>query len=402
MPSDRHLKFALPALVAAAGISAAAEDGDVRAVLDLQWEIPADSPALVLGAVEDLVVDEAGIVYVLDSRACLVHVFGPTGEHRRSLGREGDGPGEFRAPGYLFLAEGGRLGVVSKRLGRVEMIDRETGAPAGSLRLAGLARPVASAGQARWLPGQEALVAVVTEAEGATFPDWTRRLLRYEVGSGVDALAPSATIGELGRCIDRVDERAEYFALWAPWEVTADGFIVVAPAWESPQIEFRDDQGRVAAHLDLEMVPGVRTAAERRRYLDLMCGGIDPATMGIDLVLADHDPCVRAIDARPGGEIWVRGGDSGSDLPAGVLRRYHVVAADRRSVRLVMLEAPGTDGLDLVRFGPGDLVVVAHGAEERIAGHYGRSAPPPAAELRIAAYRLRLETAPGPAANAPR
>lgn len=46
-----------------------------------------------------------GGIYVLDSRLHTLRVFSSTGEFVRQIGREGDGPGEFRFP-YLLAAAG--------------------------------------------------------------------------------------------------------------------------------------------------------------------------------------------------------------------------------------------------------------------------------------------------------
>ena len=37
-----------------------------------------------------------GQIYLLDSQLSEVHVYTPDGEHLRTVGREGDGPGEMR------------------------------------------------------------------------------------------------------------------------------------------------------------------------------------------------------------------------------------------------------------------------------------------------------------------
>jgi streptogramin lyase len=64
-----------------------------------------------LGNVRDIEVGPDGTVYVLDGSAMAVRVFGPRGEFLRSIGRGGEGPGEFRRPMQIIIAPDGGLWV---------------------------------------------------------------------------------------------------------------------------------------------------------------------------------------------------------------------------------------------------------------------------------------------------
>ena len=54
----------------------------------------------------DVAVDDAGTIYVLDSGAQSVSIFDEAGSLVTQVGREGDGPGEFRAVRHLLLVRG--------------------------------------------------------------------------------------------------------------------------------------------------------------------------------------------------------------------------------------------------------------------------------------------------------
>jgi len=64
--------------------------------------------AYVFGDVRSLAADDERI-YVLDRMANTVRVYDLDGRHLFNVGRPGDGPGEFRRPWALGLADGGRL-----------------------------------------------------------------------------------------------------------------------------------------------------------------------------------------------------------------------------------------------------------------------------------------------------
>lgn len=78
-------------------------------------------PNYVFGAIEDVAVDRQGKVYVLDSHAKTVRVFGRDGRFIQQLGRPGRGPGEFYAPQALALDGAGRLFVLDPGNGRMHV-----------------------------------------------------------------------------------------------------------------------------------------------------------------------------------------------------------------------------------------------------------------------------------------
>jgi hypothetical protein len=64
------------------------------------------------GQVRTFVVDEAGSIYVLDSQASHVKVFDASGKYVRTIGRQGQGPGELELPMTLsFNRTSGELAV---------------------------------------------------------------------------------------------------------------------------------------------------------------------------------------------------------------------------------------------------------------------------------------------------
>ena len=69
-----------------------------------------------------LAVDDQGSIITLDQRKPRVDVFGSDGRHVRSIGRRGQGPGEFQAPFFVALAPAGEMLV--GEMGRLSFFDR--------------------------------------------------------------------------------------------------------------------------------------------------------------------------------------------------------------------------------------------------------------------------------------
>jgi len=92
-------------------------------ILELKEDLSLGGPKAqgdyVLGQIRAFVVDDAGTIYVLDSKNFNVKVFDQSGEFLRTIGRKGQGPGEFELPLMLSLVRtSGELAVhqVTRRM----------------------------------------------------------------------------------------------------------------------------------------------------------------------------------------------------------------------------------------------------------------------------------------------
>jgi hypothetical protein len=74
-----------------------------------------------LGEPQVLAVDGEGRVYVVDSKPAIIKVFSPDGALVRTIGREGEGPGEFRA-GFIAV-RGATVVLQDPQIGRASVWD---------------------------------------------------------------------------------------------------------------------------------------------------------------------------------------------------------------------------------------------------------------------------------------
>src|SRR5690606_29715399 len=92
-------------LVAWTGAASAQRQLDVSRL----WEIGAadGDAAYVFGRIGDVAFGPDGSVYVLDSGNAVIRVYDSSGRHLRAFGRQGEGPGEFRFPIRMLVADSG-------------------------------------------------------------------------------------------------------------------------------------------------------------------------------------------------------------------------------------------------------------------------------------------------------
>lgn len=79
--------------------------------------------AYVFGQIGALEVDAVGNIHVFDQHANELRTFSPSGEHLRTVGRAGAGPGEFRGVVGMAFGPDGRLFVVDGTNARYTIVD---------------------------------------------------------------------------------------------------------------------------------------------------------------------------------------------------------------------------------------------------------------------------------------
>jgi hypothetical protein len=105
-----------PGAVGAPGASAAIQ-------VDLRLGTSGGSGPELFGQVRDIAVDALDRIYVLDSQAKEIRVFGPDGAHVRNIGGAGGGPGEMEMPTGMELDPVGHLWVEDPGNNRYSVYD---------------------------------------------------------------------------------------------------------------------------------------------------------------------------------------------------------------------------------------------------------------------------------------
>ncbi len=97
--------------------------------LEELWRRGEEDDDVFFGMPIQILEDTDGNVFVLDSQVSEIIVFSPDGEYLRTIGREGDGPGEFRGANDMFMRPDGVIGVVIVFPGKIVQL-RPDGSPA--------------------------------------------------------------------------------------------------------------------------------------------------------------------------------------------------------------------------------------------------------------------------------
>jgi hypothetical protein len=112
-------------------ISGSIWGGTARLEEELSIGVEAGDDPYMLGSVRALATD-GDEIFVLDQQVPAIRVYDAAGRHLRDIGKDGEGPGEFRRPESMVLGADGRIFVRDPRTGRITIFSRQ-GAAVGSI-----------------------------------------------------------------------------------------------------------------------------------------------------------------------------------------------------------------------------------------------------------------------------
>lgn len=346
-----------------------ADSAGIRVVSNLAPDLPLDwafIPTLTLGGEDEgpeafynvnertVGVDSAGRIYVLDADGHRLLVFDGDGSHLRTLGREGEGPGEISWPIRLNVKPDGTTLIDDIGRGAVHGYDPDGEPLTETAELVPDDRRIWGGG------GFYSSISTMEEEE------MRYRFLRVE-GADSTELArlttPATGVVELESCGMALSGMSVLFSPDIAWDARQGRAAArVGPAY---QIAIFDGVDHVATYRrEIEPDPVTRDLAGREigeGMRVMTTGGIRECST--DEVIeqrgfAEFVPAIRAVRMAPDGRIWVgRGGPRPEPTPTDIL------AADGTYLGTLPAEAPypigflpdgrvlatDTDELDVVR-----------------------------------------------------
>jgi hypothetical protein len=307
------------------------------------WRIGGDDDAEVLfGQITHIVRDKLGFSYILDSQLCTVHIMAPDGEYLRSIGRAGEGPGEFRVPNSVSLFSSGTVCVLQVMPGRAVLLTPD-GEATGEHPL-----PRGKDDTHVFINGG----VVVNDRLIINMAQFIRKETSIGLRTSfvrIDSEGKITTtyweqLQEQDLAKVTFDEKADAMPVWA---AGSDGRFYVNNDWDRYHIEVIDSEGAPIHVVERDYEHRKRTPRdfehlEKRKE----SGDISPATK-----TAETSRDVVRIIPRDNGELWVLSSRGEKDVPNGIVGMFDVFNRSGRYVRQVSVRGPyrpGRDGFRLV------------------------------------------------------
>lgn len=263
------------------------------------------------GAVQGLAVAGDGNIYVYDRQVPALRKYGPDGEHLGTLGREGEGPGEYRnSDGGLAVLADGRVVLRDPGNGRFTVYG-----PDGTFLETWPARG-----------GTFTMTPIYPVGDGGFYNPvfgggQPMRLVRHEPdGTPADTLS----IPDRGIEPPRLTARAEgisqtwFVPFWprAVWTFHADGHFVSAVTDRYAVDLLREDGSVLRIEKEADPVPVSREerAAEEERVVRVM-RRVDSSWRWDGPPIPQEKPLMRALFPGEDGRVWVQLHRPGERVP---------------------------------------------------------------------------------------
>ena len=302
------------------------------------WRIGGEDDEEIFGVITDIIADDEGI-YLLDAQRNEIKVYSADGEYLRTIGREGEGPGEFRGAFSMLQLPGGNIGVLQAFPSKIVVLTPQ-GDPAGEFPLPeapdGGPRVLFAAGYA----GENlALIYGINRPSEAGFTQ--TRVLALVDGKGEKEIRLHSQDATMPAAHALIAEKK--------WDVfpirrssSSGGRAFSAVNFGEYSINVWDSEGRLDRVIHREYPDHVRTDEQKRRVLEIYQG----FTRGIPIPdityeIEDNFNQIRALQARDDGTLWVQTSRGTHGLAEGVAAIFDVFDTDGRFTRQVTLEGQG-------------------------------------------------------------
>ncbi|MDE2763454.1 MAG: hypothetical protein OXQ94_11820 [Gemmatimonadota bacterium] len=254
-----------------------------------------------------------GSVAVADDYSMQVRIFDPSGAHVRSMGREGEGPGEFKRLWLMWRLPGDTLWVGDYRPWRYQVYS-----PAGEWIRTVTMDPVYLNPTMAGGVLANGISINVRDERARKRQDFSTPDKRHVEAHGPDGKLLGILATLRGRTFGQVDDGSLNYYL-SPWydaspSIDAEGRAIVIANGRDPEVRVLDDEMRLRLVVRweeprAEVTPAdIRKAreAERRRALeDGEIGPYEEANLSPKRPAADVVPAVHSVRAGVDGSVWV-------------------------------------------------------------------------------------------------
>ncbi|MCI0451765.1 MAG: 6-bladed beta-propeller [Candidatus Latescibacteria bacterium] len=315
--------------------------------LDELWRVGEDDESeAVFGHITDVTADAEQRTYVLDGRMNRVAVFSPEGRFIRTIGQEGEGPGEFRQANGVVVFPGGIVGVLRGQPPALVRFRVSDGFFVDNIYF-------------ERIPEHPFQTIVSAKCRGETFAllgrdlrehvdgfDYVYRLMRFD--------RQGKFLGECGNTVSQFRRgnpvvREQPNILWA---LAPDGELLVSSVPQYRLVEYGLDC-RVQRVITRDYDPRERTNAEKDRIRERY------RAVGSQVDVSDHAPDVAWMSIDAAGRTWVMNSRGRVDLPPDSLGVFDVFEPDGRLVSMIDVKGEGNPTKDRY-FMVGSRLFVAH------------------------------------------
>jgi hypothetical protein len=289
-----------------------------------------------------------------------VEVISPTGEHLRTLSREGDGPGEVRRPRDVVLLPDGNVGLLELFPAKLVKLTplgqpRETMLIGGEASAGGFtaASQCISRGEILLLAGQRTTQSQTGQRRDmflCRLSESGEELVRYRE-------ATMTLDFQKLHFVERELQPSFHLAS----AVGPDGRVYVPQAWERYAIEVFHPDGTLQQVIEREFENRARTEEELRRVNALFDASDRNIPYEVTREIEPCNPAIAAMHVDADGNLWVQHSRSGEDQPMGTMLTLDLFDPTGHYQQEVAIACEGDPEYDGLEFLPDGRVLLIKG-----------------------------------------
>jgi len=371
---------------------AAPRDGVEELRLEELWRRGGeDDDEVILGLASSVLTDKDGNLYVLDAQQTEILVFAPDGRLLRTLGRRGQGPGEFEnAQRITFLPGGDAIGVAQTFPGKFVGINLD-GTPAGDIKLGGDPAAGGFCALIGAQTGGDNLVAAgidiaFNQAEATMNRNHFVRSYRSDGAVGHEYHTKNVR-WDFSSSFTMKETDNDY--VWWRMAVDREGRVFLGIPREDYEISVYSPDGKLERVFGRAYETWPRSAKIQARFDSMVNAQLRQLPPGTNVDVAKVEQDIWGIQCQPDGTCWVTTSRGMYEPPAGVFTVWDVFDRDGVFVKQVQAKVPGKPGTDLMLVTEHGFAIMITGFWDSVLSVMGATAEDDDAEsMQIVCYKI--------------
>lgn len=324
-----------------------ADEPGQRMVLEKLWSLDYADEDLLVGYPIQIAVNNLGQVGILDVQLSQLLLLSPEGELISIIGREGDGPGEFRNPVGMVQFNSGEYGVVKSPGSEIVKLHSD-GSPAGACYCDSDPHNPPLTWAVSVIGGDDCLVVKGIDQVGSggtlQYTPFVRSFFQ-DCALNVDFWSAPAIVIDP----DQTLREADLFPQGCPFGIMPNGYLAISDIRDAYQVSIISDSGQPFHSLQRPYESWQRDARAMElaewRYFS------SPIPIEIDM----YEPDVSDVQCPADGTIWVQTSRGRWEPPTGAYSVYDVFDASGNFEREAVIVCNGDAAYDRLIFS-GDYV----------------------------------------------
>ena len=331
--------------------------------LEELWRAGGDDEEVLFGLITQVISDDDGNVYLLDTQLSEVQVFTTDGEQLETLSRQGEGPGETNSPVDMLFMPDSSIGLVQSFPGKIVKVDL-SGDPAGSFTIGGgdpteggfmVLIDVKHAADNLVLGGVR-----ITMDQAAGTQTRTNFLASFS-DDGQEKVSYLEKANKWDFSNLQIRETDQYFVHFRHWALGPDGRVYAAAYRNEYAINVYGPDGTLDRVIEREFESRTRDEEEMARVNSIADAQRRQFPMEVKFELCDTEPDISTLRIAPDGALWVFNSQSAREQPEGIMATYDVFDQSGHFVKMVAIACDGDGEKDGLIFAGSDRIILVTG-----------------------------------------